>query len=53
MAYIYTTNKITNEIIEIYPSIMEAERQNNCHSHIKDVCNGKRKTAGGFIWKVI
>lgn len=46
-------DKITNEIIEIYPSIMEAERQNNCHSHIKDVCNGKRKTAGGFIWKII
>ena len=53
MAYIYKIDKITNEIIEIYPSIMEAERQNNCHFHIKDVCNGKRKTAGGFIWKVI
>lgn len=46
-------DKNTNEIIEIYSSIMEAERQNNCHSHIKDVCNGKRKTAGGFCWKII
>lgn len=46
-------DKNTEEIIEIYPSVIEAERQNSCHSHIKDVCHGKRKTAGGFKWKFI
>lgn len=46
-------DKNTGEIIEIYPSITEAERNNNCHTHIKDVCHGKRKTAGGYIWKFV
>ena len=46
-------DKKTDKILEIYPSVSEAERQNNCHSHIKDVCNGKRKTAGGYKWKFI
>lgn len=47
-------DKDTDEIIEIYPSISEAERLNpKCHSHIKDVCRGKRKTTGGYKWKVI
>ena len=44
----------TEEVLEIYSSISEAERQNpKCHSHIKDVCHGKRKTAGGYKWKFI
>lgn len=46
-------DKITDEILEVYPSVMEAERKNKCNSHIKDVCHGKRKTAGGFKWKFI
>lgn len=46
-------NKKTGEIIEIYTSVSEAERCNNCHTHIKDVCHGKRKSAGGFGWKFI
>ena len=46
-------DKNTDEVLEIYPSVLEAERQNQCHSHIKDVCHGKRKTAGGFKWKFI
>lgn len=46
-------DKNTEEIIEVYPSVIEAERKNQCHSHIKDVCHGKRKTAGGFKWKFI
>lgn len=46
-------NKKTGEIIEIYASVSEAERCNNCHTHIKDVCHGKRKSAGGFGWKFI
>lgn len=46
-------DKNTNEILEVYPSVLEAERQNKCNSHIKDVCHGKRKTAGGFKWSFI
>ena len=33
--------------------LSEAERNNNCHTHIKDVCHGKRKSAGGYGWKFI
>lgn len=44
----------TEEILEIYSSVSEAERQNpKCHSHIKDVCHGKRKTTGGYKWKFV
>ncbi len=40
-----------NFIAEYY-SIMEAERQTGVSGkHIPSVCNGKRKKAGGFIWK--
>ena len=39
----------TQEILETYPSISEAERQNHC-SHIGQVCSGKRKSAGGYYW---
>lgn len=39
------------EFIAEYPSTMEAERQTGISKHIPDVCNGKRKTAGGFIWR--
>ena len=46
-------NPITQEIIEIYESVAEAERNNNCNKHIQAVCKGKRKTAGGFSWKFI
>lgn len=46
-------DKNSGEILEIYPSVLEAERQNQCHSHIKDVCHGKRKTAGGFRWMFV
>ncbi len=36
--------------IKEYNSIAEAERENKI-SHIKDVLSGKRKTAGGCLWK--
>lgn len=36
--------------IKEYYSITEAQRILNC-SHIGEVCNGHRKTSGGFIWK--
>ena len=40
------------EFIAEYPSIMEASRQTGCNQgHICDCCKGKRKSAGGFIWK--
>ncbi len=35
-----------------YHSIANASRLSDInHSHISDVCNGKRNTAGGFKWK--
>ena len=46
-------DKKTGEILEVYSSVSEAERKNNCHTHIKDVCHGKRKSAGGYGWKFI
>lgn len=46
-------DKNTNEIIEIYNSISEAERKNNIAKHIGSVCRGKRQTAGGYKWKYI
>ena len=44
---------ITEEILEIYSTVTEAERANNISKHIGAVCQGKRKTAGGFKWKYI
>ena len=46
-------DKNTEEILHIYPSVGEAERQTKAGGHIKDVCHGKRKTAGGYKWKFI
>lgn len=44
----------TNEILEIFSSISEAQKKYPAaHSHISQVCNGKRKTAGGFKWKFL
>lgn len=40
------------ELIEIYNSMAEAGKFNNTtNSKISECCSGKRKTAGGFIWK--
>ena len=36
--------------IKEYPSAIEASRQTGI-SHVEDVANGKRKTAGKYIWK--
>ena len=44
---------ITNKIIEIYPSISEAERQNGNSKHIGHVCRGQRKSCKGYFWKFI
>jgi outer membrane receptor for monomeric catechols len=43
-------HKDTLEIIAEYPSIKDAQKITHIE-HISQVCNGKRKTAGGFIWK--
>lgn len=42
----------TGEILATYHSIYEAEQMNNI-SHIGQVCNGKRKSTGGYKWKFI
>lgn len=43
-----------NEYISNYQSIRDASRALNIDaSHISDVCKGKRKSAGGFIWKLL
>lgn len=46
-------NPITNEIIRVFPSITDAQKECDPSRHIGAVCNGKRKTAGGFKWKFI
>ena len=46
-------DKNTQEILEVYESIAEAERKNQCNGHIVHVCQGKRKTAGGFSWRYL
>lgn len=45
----YTKN---DEFVAEYKSTQEASRQTGINqSHISDVCNGKRKSAGGYVWK--
>lgn len=40
------------QFVAEYKSATEAERQTNTdHSNILKCCNGKRKTANGFIWR--
>ena len=42
----------TNTIVNTFKSMREAERQTGVkHQHIWRVCNHKRKSAGGFIWR--
>ena len=40
----------TNEIVNEYPSIIEAERQTGLN-HIGLWCKGERKSKDGYIWK--
>ena len=46
-------NKDTLELIQIFPSIREAEKQTKIYhiTEASDPNNTKRKTAGGYIWK--
>lgn len=42
------------ELIKIWPSTMEAQRQAGFHcGHISSVANGERKTHKGFIWRYV
>lgn len=40
----------TNEFIAAYDSVAAARNKTGV-MHIKDVCDGKRNTAGGYIWR--
>lgn len=47
-------NKITDELIKIYPSIRIASEETGIRENgISAVINGRQKTAGGFKWKPI
>ena len=44
-------DKNTNVVINIFPSMKEAERQTGYnHGHICNCCKGKLKTTGGYKW---
>jgi hypothetical protein len=48
---IHQINKETLKIIQTFNSARDAERTTGINnSNISQVCQGKRKTAGGFIW---
>ena len=45
-------DKESNEVIAIYPSIMEACRQTKINfTHISSCCKGDRELSGGFKWR--
>ena len=45
-------NKDTNEIIRVFPSAMEVQRQLGYNNgNISYCCKGNRKTCGGFKWR--
>lgn len=47
-------DKKTNKILQKYNSISEAERKTNIHfQSISKNCQGKLKSAGGYIWKYL
>ena len=47
-------DKQTNELIKVWDSIMDVERELGIdHSSISRCCKGKQKSAGGFIWKYV
>ena len=46
-------DKNTGELINVFNSVIEAENLIHTGRHIPDVCAGRRKTAGGYIWKYI
>lgn len=43
--------KKTKEILKVWPSAQEATRKLGISRNIPEVCTGKHKTCGGFIWR--
>lgn len=43
----------TGNIIEVFPSLFDAEREIGIYGHICKVCKGDRKSCGGFGWKYL
>lgn len=44
----------SSEIIEVYESMTAASKKHNINcENISNCCNGKRRTAGGYKWKII
>ena len=47
-------DKVTNEVLNTFPSALEASRQTGIeHSNICGCCRGVTKTAGGFKWRYV
>lgn len=44
----YTTDGI---LVAVYGSVKEAQASIGNNHHISDCCNGKVKTAGGYVWR--
>lgn len=43
---------LNGNLINCYENCMEAAKDNNtAHSSLNECCNGKRKSAGGYIWR--
>lgn len=42
-----------NELVMVFPSTMEAQRQGFDCGHISACCNGKLKTHKGYTWKYL
>ena len=47
-------DKQTHELIKVWGGIREVERELGInHSSISQCCKGKRKSAGGFVWRYV
>lgn len=42
-----------DELVMVFSSTNEAERQGYKHSAVSQCCNGKRKTHKGYVWKYL
>lgn len=47
-------NRLTGEVIAVYPSIMEAHRDTGVdQSNICQCCKGNLKSVGGYVWQYL
>ncbi len=52
LSYHVIQKTVDNKFVSEYSSVVEAARQTGVNrTSIIRVCNGKQKTAGGYIWK--